>query len=811
MRRGGGLPGSGAGGTRTAAAGHVRGREHDAVQQPVLLGLLCGEPAVAVGVLGDLLEGLSGVLGDQLGHPALGVQQLLGLDLDVGGGAAEAGGGLVHQDAGVRQREPLAGGARGQQELTHRGGHAHGDRDDVVLDELHRVVDGHAGGHGAVRADDVEEDVLVRLGGQQEQLRGDLVGDVVVDRLAEEDDSLAEQSVVDLVAEATEGRLAVGGRHRSRHVSTCSLSDGRHAVTGSSSGSGLAVPARRRVAAPLPSYLRTLTRRWGPAVPYAELFAVSAGWGWGGLRRVGGRRAPMDDQPVPGGRPAECPTDTGPNAAGRSGPYRWLVGSAGSGLGGGLVGVGSGVVSGVGVRVGGRGLDRLRGLVLVVVLEVHRLTVGVGDLGGLHDHGQRLAAGDLADQDRHLAALADGLRELVRGHAGGGRAAHEVLGELLLVDRQLLLVDQFVEDELGLDALDRLLLQVGVVFLAGLALALQVGVPVQAHHGELVVLHVVAAGLDLVLEQLLRDGYVDQLDQRVEHPLLGLGGLVVRLHLREPLAAVLAQFLQSVELGGELGEVVVQGGQFALLDVGDGDLDGGLAAGRGAALEVGGEGRVGALLQAGDGLVDAFEELARADGVADAGGDAVLQHLTADAGLQVDHDHVALGGGALDRGGGGEAVAQLLQRLVDVLVRDLDGVHDDLDAGEVRDLDARADVHLGGELQFVAVVELGDVHVGLAENVQLTLVDRIRVELRQRVVDGLFEDRATAEPLVDDARRDLALAEARHRDLLVDLLVRRVEAGLELLEGHLDSESNPGRVQSLDGALHGWVSYWADI
>ena len=39
-------------------------------------------------------------------------------------------------------------------------------------------------------------------------------------------------------------------------------------------------------------------------------------------------------------------------------------------------------------------------------------------------------------------------------------------------------------------------------------------------------------------------------------------------------------------------------------------------------------------------------------------------------------------------------------------------------------------------------------------------------------------------------------------DLLADLLVRRVEAGLELLEGHLDGEPNPGRAQVLDGALH---------
>lgn len=215
-------------------------------------------------------------------------------------------------------------------------------------------------------------------------------------------------------------------------------------------------------------------------------------------------------------------------------------------------------------------------------------------------------------------------------------------------------------------------------------------------------------------------------------------------------------------------------------------------------------------LQAGDGLVDAVEELAGADGVLHAGRDAVLQDLAVDLGLEVDRHDVALGGGALDRVGGGEALAQLLHGLLDVLVADLDGVDGDLDAGVVRDLDGRADVDLGGEGQQLAVLQLGDVDLGLAERVDRGLVDGLGVELREGVVDGLLQHRTTAEPLVDHSGRDLALAEALDRDLLVDLLVRRVEAVLELLEGHLDSEPNPSRVQGLHGALHGSVSLVAD-
>lgn len=208
------------------------------------------------------------------------------------------------------------------------------------------------------------------------------------------------------------------------------------------------------------------------------------------------------------------------------------------------------------------------------------------------------------------------------------------------------------------------------------------------------------------------------------------------------------------------------------------------------------------------GVVDAVEQLAGADGVGDVLGDAVLEDLAVDLGLEVQGDDVTVLGGALDRGGGGEALAQLLHGLVDVLVGDLDGVDLDLDAGVVRDLEGRADVDLGGEGQQLVVLQLLDVDLGLAQGVQLGLVDRVGVELGKRVVDGLLQDRTAAEPLVDDPGGDLALAEALHRDLLVDLLVRRVEAVLELLEGHLNSEPNPGRVQGLHGALHGSVSLW---
>ena len=175
-----------------------------------------GEPPVAVGVGVDLVDGLAGLLGDELGQHGLHVQDELGVDPHVGGGAADAARGLVHHHAGVRRRVALALGARREQELPHRGRHAHRHRGDVRLDVLHGVVDRHARGDRAAGRVDVQEDVLVRvLRGEQHHLRADGVGVLVAHLGAEPDDALAQQSVVDGVVEA-EGR-GVGPGHR-RHV-----------------------------------------------------------------------------------------------------------------------------------------------------------------------------------------------------------------------------------------------------------------------------------------------------------------------------------------------------------------------------------------------------------------------------------------------------------------------------------------------------------------------------------------------------------------------------------------------------------------
>src|SRR6185312_8585669 len=91
-------------GGRSAIAPLFRGLEalpvhgdhlvHDAVGP----GLLCAHEVVAVAVLLDPLQGLPGVLGDDLVEPALHPEDLLGLDLDVGGLTLRAAHRLVNHD-----------------------------------------------------------------------------------------------------------------------------------------------------------------------------------------------------------------------------------------------------------------------------------------------------------------------------------------------------------------------------------------------------------------------------------------------------------------------------------------------------------------------------------------------------------------------------------------------------------------------------------------------------------------------------------------------------------------------------------------
>ena len=262
------------------------------------------------------------------------------------------------------------------------------------------------------------------------------------------------------------------------------------------------------------------------------------------------------------------------------------------------------------------------------------------------------------------------------------------------------------------------------------------------------------------------------------------------------------ELVEGVELRGQLGELVVELGQLALLDRGDGHGADGLLALAVTTGERGGEGLGLVGRHADEGLVETVEHVLAADLVGDAGD--LVDVLALDLGGQVDRHEVAVLHGALDTLEGAEAGAQVVETLLHGLVLDRGLVDRELDVGEVGQVDLGTRVDLGGEAQVVTVGgghrQVGD--LGLAERAHRVLLDGLTVEGRQCVVDGLLEHGGTADTLLDDAGGHLALAEAGDLDVLTDVLDGCVEARLELLERDLDGHLDPGRAEGLERTLH---------
>jgi hypothetical protein len=155
---------------------------------------------VAVRVLVDPLDRLAGVLGEDLLQQVAHPQDFLGSQLEVGDlSVADLAPRLVQQHTSMREGEALAFRAGGEQYGGRRRSLAEAYRGDVVLDELHRVVDREQRGDIATGAVDVDVDVLVRvLALQVDELSADDVGNGIVDGRWDEDDVLTQHARVEV-------------------------------------------------------------------------------------------------------------------------------------------------------------------------------------------------------------------------------------------------------------------------------------------------------------------------------------------------------------------------------------------------------------------------------------------------------------------------------------------------------------------------------------------------------------------------------------------------------------------------------------
>src|SRR6056297_701050 len=236
---------------------HRLARGDHPVDDAIFEGLVGLHDEIAVGVGVDALDRLAGVIGEDLVDEVTHPHDLLGRQFEIGDLAvADLPTRLVQQDAAVRQRETLSLGAGGEQDSCCRGGLAEADGGDVVLDELHRVVDGEQRGDVATRAVDVDVDVLVgvlRL--EVDQLCTQQAGDLVVDRCLQEDDVLLEQPAVEVVGALAPTGLLDDVRNQVVHrieihdVVSSSLLGSGSSSTGSSAGVSSVLAAAASVAA----------------------------------------------------------------------------------------------------------------------------------------------------------------------------------------------------------------------------------------------------------------------------------------------------------------------------------------------------------------------------------------------------------------------------------------------------------------------------------------------------------------------------------------------------------------------------------
>ena len=203
------------------------------VHQTVAHRLVGAHEEVPFGILLDLAQRLTRVVRQYPVEHRLEPQYLLGVDLDIGGGALGAAPRLVDHDPAVGQSVTLPRRARGEQHRAHRRALTDAVGLDVAREALHGVVDGKSRRDRTAGAVDVKLDVLLGvLGLQEQQLRHDQIGDVVVDRGAEQDDPVLEQPAVDIVRTLTLTGLLDHHRDQKRLL-LHSLSSGKIALDGS--------------------------------------------------------------------------------------------------------------------------------------------------------------------------------------------------------------------------------------------------------------------------------------------------------------------------------------------------------------------------------------------------------------------------------------------------------------------------------------------------------------------------------------------------------------------------------------------------
>ncbi len=164
---------------------------------------------VAVERAFDRLVIAARVLDVDLVQAALHLDDVLRMTFDVRSLSLETARWLVNHDAGIRQRITLACRTGGQEQRAHRSSLPHAKRGNRRTDELHRVIDRHAGGYDAARRIDVHVDLFLRVFClEKEKLCANQHRHSVFNRSVHEDDALLEKARENIIGPfATVGLL----------------------------------------------------------------------------------------------------------------------------------------------------------------------------------------------------------------------------------------------------------------------------------------------------------------------------------------------------------------------------------------------------------------------------------------------------------------------------------------------------------------------------------------------------------------------------------------------------------------------------
>ncbi|EKF42791.1 prolipoprotein diacylglyceryltransferase [Nitratireductor indicus C115] len=183
-------------------------RGKDLVDQTEIECFVSGHEVIAVERVLDGFVLLARVLDIDLVQPALQLDDILGMALDVGGLTLEAARRLMNHDARIGRRKAHILMAGAQKQRAHGGRLSDAQGRDRRTDELHRVVNRHARGDDTAGRIDVEGDLLLRvLRLEEEKLRADQRGHAVLYGTGQEDDALLQETRKDVVSPLAPVRL----------------------------------------------------------------------------------------------------------------------------------------------------------------------------------------------------------------------------------------------------------------------------------------------------------------------------------------------------------------------------------------------------------------------------------------------------------------------------------------------------------------------------------------------------------------------------------------------------------------------------